>query len=164
MTLESSRSASIVSQMLAAPFHSREHQNLRFDMIERRLLGSEGVCRYCLSILSGQDCFSLSSEDFIHQLARFVASRTSPQTESVCGDLQSTQFLADFMLYLLREHEDSDRPLRRRGKQERAIELLLRDPSLSDEKIQGRLSTTANQMRRWSNYQLLRKTIRLSRS
>lgn len=149
------RKADELSRLLAAPRQSREHQSFRNDMIEAQLLGSDGVCRYCVSVLTGIDCFPMDHEEFGFRLARFVASKTCGEIEPFCRDMQALHFLADFMRYLLNQSE-GELPPHRRNKEQRAIEMLLKNPSLSDERIRKRLATTLNQMNRWSNYKILR--------
>jgi len=68
-------------------------------------------------------------------------------------------FLADFLVNLLDQAGESGPP-HRRSKEQRAIELLLRDLELSDEVIRRCLSTTERQMLRWTNYKILRLLIK----
>jgi hypothetical protein len=146
---ETRPSPDVRSRWFAAPRQSHEHQQLRLEMIEMRILGSEGACRYCLSVLTGEDCFSLAPKEILARLSRFVARHTSPKAEALCRDMDAFHFLADFMVNLLYQAERSGSP--RRSKEHRAIELLLRDLELSDKVIQERLSTTEKQMRRWAD-------------
>lgn len=148
-----------ISKALAAPRHSREHQSLRHQMIGSKLLGSDGVCRYCLSILTDRDCFPLSANEFESQLAAYVSSRTCYEAEAICRQANSLHFVAEFMLRVLYEAEKTE-PARRWSKELRAIALLLHDPKLSDNAIRQQLSTTRKQMDRWSTFKCLRLAIR----
>ena len=105
-----------ISKALAAPRHSREHQSLRHDMIEGRLLGSDGVCRYCLSILTDRDCFPLSANELKSQLAAYVASRTCHEAEAICRQANSLHFLAEFMRrFFTQPRKESRRGVRARN-------------------------------------------------
>jgi hypothetical protein len=44
-----------ISQQLAAPRESPEHESVRWDMCDGGLLGGEGACRYYLSMITGLD-------------------------------------------------------------------------------------------------------------
>jgi hypothetical protein len=147
----------MVSHMMAER-HSSEYREFRHDMIEAKLLGSDGVCRYCLSVLTGQDCFPMAHEEFTNKLASYVASRTSRDAEPICRCIEAFHFLAGFMVNLLYEAENGGQS-RRRNMEQRAIELLLGNPSMTDEAVQGQLATTRKQMDRWVDYQSLRRTV-----
>jgi hypothetical protein len=144
-----------LSRRLAAPRESPEHQYLRLEMCDDRLLGGMGACQYYLSILTQSDQFVAWSDDFVNNVKRYVVEMTCPEAARFCTDLHNMQFLAGFFRVVMERIEGSSggRPV---SKEDRAIEMLMNHPDWSDQQVAEQLPTTAKQLKRWSNYAALR--------
>jgi hypothetical protein len=144
-----------LSRRLAAPRESREHQYLRLEMCDDRLLGGMGACQYYLSILTQSDQFVAWSDDFVNNVKRYVVKMTCPEAARFCTGIDGMQFLDGFFRVVM-ERIEGRSGSRRVTKEDRAIEMLMNHPDWSDQQIAKKLPTTAKQLKRWSNYKALR--------
>lgn len=151
----------LLSQAFAAPSDSPEHLSLRTDMCEAQLLGSEGACRYYLSALTGVDQFVAWNDAFFAALQSYLEQDFGENVSRFCTRLDATHFLE----HILRDCWERSHNLansKRPTKELQAIKLLLRHPSWSEEQIAQAAGTTTAQLRRWPDFQLARRTWRLS--
>ena len=65
-----------LSEKITLPKDSREHEDLRWDMCEVKLIGSDGTVRYYFIIITGHDQFAAWEDQFIQEVMDFVCART----------------------------------------------------------------------------------------
>jgi len=144
----------VLSEHLAAIPTSPEHRMFRSEMCEYGMLGGDGACRYYLSILTNSDQFVAWSDEFVNNVKQYVVEMTCPEAAQFCTDLHSIQCLAGFFRVVMERIEG--RYEGRNKKQDLAIESLLLHPHWTDEEIAESVPTTVKQLRRFSDYKLLR--------
>jgi hypothetical protein len=146
------------SRMLAAAEDSEEHKSFRIEMCEMRLLGDEGACRYYLSKLTDLDQFALWSDEFCENMREYVVGLTNGGAAVFPFDL----YTIGFMVSVLKHEFERSRSRKSvtLSKREKAIVLLLRYPSWSDEQIANAIPTTIKQLQRNTEYTVLRGQLR----
>lgn len=139
---------------MAAPEDSPEHESFRIEMCDLKLLGGEGACRYFLSKITGVDQFALWDDEFVENVREYLASETNGAASQFQIDAHAVQFVVPF---LKRAFEDSRRSASSiLTKQDRAVELLLRNPRWTDQQIAASVPTTTKQLQRFTNYTALK--------
>ncbi len=148
-----SEPGSIVSQFMAAPEESAEHQSFRTEMCDLQLLGGEGACRYYLSRLTGSDQFALWQTEFLDNAREYVVAKTNGAAACFPFDAGTIGSMAPFFKDAFERSESSVEP--KQSKRDLAVVLLLHHPSWSDERIAKEAPTTIKQLQRNSNYRCL---------
>lgn len=148
-----------LARSFAAPDDSKEHRWLRIELLELGLLASDGVCRYCYSKLSGKNGFAMQFDEFRAELRAFL-ERELPiaTTSAVFEDRNPLEAVTEYLRNRLHVVETGE-SLPKRSKEDRAIDAVLLDPTLSDDEVRDLLKTTEKQIRRWSNYGILRRAL-----
>ncbi|MDZ4658205.1 MAG: hypothetical protein SH868_11565 [Bythopirellula sp.] len=139
---------------MATPHESAEHQSIREEMCNTQLLGSEGACRYYISVLTGIDHFALWSNEFIDNVREFIMNETA----GAAGYFQFDGYTVGFMMPFFKSQYTKRFSIAGidSSKSDRAVELLLRNPFWTDEQIASAVSTTLKQLQRFSGYTVLR--------
>jgi hypothetical protein len=142
------------SQRLSAPKESAEHQALRYEICDLQTLGSDGACRYYLSLISGTDQFLAWNDQFLQNVEEYVISQTSKAASQFFDGHHTLTFFVSFLRRRCdRVERDYESAL---SKQENAVDLLLNHPDWTDEEIASRVGTTLKQLQRWRDYAGLR--------
>jgi hypothetical protein len=148
-----------LARSFAAPDDSREHRSLRKDLLEWGLLGSDGVYRYCFSKLSGKNGFAMDPTELRDEVRTFLSRELPKPSMALCIDgIQWDLFVAPYLRNRLHVVETGE-ALPKRSKEDRAIDAVLLDPTLTDDDVRELLKTTEKQMRRWSTYGILRRAL-----
>ena len=144
-----------LSEKMALPKDSQEHQDFRWEMCDGRLIGREGAVRYYLSVITGRDQFVAWDDQFIRDVREFVVSQTSKSAAQFIDDIWSIGNLASFFRRACERLEGTydERKVKKRDK---AIDLLLAHPEWTDEEIAARVPTTVKQLQRSTEFTGLR--------
>jgi hypothetical protein len=140
---------------MACPSDSEEHRVFREEICELGLLGSEGACKYYLSIITGIDQFALWSDEFLNNLRDFVNSQAAGATAAFRIDADTEYVVVPLLkaeMRRVRPQLIGNKPT----KEERAIEMLFHNPGWSDYDVAKSVPTTVRQLQRFSTYKLLR--------
>jgi hypothetical protein len=142
-----------LAEAFESPKDSPEHRRLREDSW---LVGPEMECRYYLGMLSGRNEFRRSRDEFLDDLADFVASRTSAQAVMFCCTEHHCQFVVGFLRRLF-ERQEGCMPGRKETREQRAMEVLLKHPNWSDEQIVAEVGATVKSVKRWPVFRYARR-------
>lgn len=150
---------SILAEHYELPLEDWRHLQLRDD---GWIGGPEIEAAYYLSWLKGYNAFDQSYEQQSEAL-RDLLRQELPQSIWLAKTRYLPQFFLIWVKAKYRLSTDGQRfPIRKpsRPKEDKAIILLMENPSLTDEDIRQELNTTEKAMQRWSDY----KTARVERT
>jgi hypothetical protein len=145
------------SRMMAAAEDTAEHQFFRTEMCDLKILGGDGAIRYYLSKLTGSDQFALCGDEFVDNVREYVVAKTDGAAACLAFDSNTVGFMAPFFKYEFELSKSNVEP--KMSKQDRAVMLFLHHPLWSDEKIAKEVPTTIKQLKRYSNYNVLRAAV-----
>ncbi|MGD9127370.1 MAG: hypothetical protein PVH19_08325 [Planctomycetia bacterium] len=143
------------SRMLATDEDSPKHQSLREQMCDMYILGGDGAARYYLSMLTGSDQFALWNDEFYENLREYVVEQTEGAASSFSFNLETVSAIALFLKCVFQDGR-SDRVFKI-TKADRTVETFLRHPYWTDEQVAAEVPTTVKQLKRFSDYNLLKR-------
>lgn len=144
------------SRHLACSFDSAEHQMFRTEMCDLCLLGADGASLYYLSVVTSIDHFALWSDEQLQNLREFADKATNGAANAYRIDLDTVCIVLPLLKSAFRERFPTVEV--RFTKQDHAVELLFRNPALSDTQVAEQVPTTIKQLQRFTNYQHLRRS------
>lgn len=123
--------------------------------------GDDAVCRWQLTVLTGEDLWSKPWAEWWEYLIAFLKKRLPPRSAAACRRYPD-QFGRPY-IENLRRQRDGERIVGPLTKQDRAFLLLLENPEWTDEQIAEMIPTTLKQLARFSDYKHLRIELRFAR-
>jgi hypothetical protein len=128
----------------------------RDEMCELRLLGANGACLFYLTMLTSIDHFALWSDEQLQNLREFADKATNGAATAYRIDLDTVCIVLPLLKSAFRERSPTVETSF--TKQDHAVELLFRNPALSDAQVADQVPTTIKQLQRFTTYQQLRRS------
>lgn len=148
---------SIFEKYLRLPENDPE----RIEFESRQWIGGDDVvCRWQLSVLTQEDVWSVSFEQYQERLSKYLGQRLSPISVKAC--MRSGEAFARIYLEHLRRQRGNAPALESPNKEQQAVLLLLENPDLNDLDVAQRVPTTLKQLERFTTYGYLRRELRLA--
>lgn len=145
-----------VSEKMAMPMDSREHQNFQWEMCEGQLIGADGAVRYYFSVISGHDQFVAWDDQFVHDVTEFIVARTGESARQFIDNEVSPHWIDCLTAFFRQTWQQHLGIQAKKTKRLKAVELLLTHPDWTDEEIAKSVPTTLKQLQRNSDYTGLR--------
>ena len=137
------------------PIDDPRHRQLRDDAW---IGGPNFECRYYLGWYRKTNEYRCSQEQFNRQLSKFLVERlpNAVRLHKWMGDRIAILWLkAQYRT----SREGQRYPIKKETKEERAIVLMLDNPTRKDDEIRGIVGTSEKSMRRWGWYRLMRREL-----